>query len=75
MSTTIEITLDDRTTAALDSLKSAKGQNREEVIKSIIIDYATLKSASFKSFDQKSKVVNEKFDLASFWSFYCGYTP
>jgi metal-responsive CopG/Arc/MetJ family transcriptional regulator len=49
MSTTIEITLDDRTVAALDSLKSSRGKDRSEAIKGIILEYATVKGAMLNS--------------------------
>jgi hypothetical protein len=75
MSTTIELTLDDRTTAALDSLKSSKGKNREDAIKSIILDYATLKGASLNSIDQHPKIANERLTLDTYGSFYFNYIP
>jgi hypothetical protein len=75
MSVTIELNLDERTVAALDSLKSSKGKNREDAIKSIILDYATLKGASLNSFGQQSKAATERLDFDKYGSFYFGYIP
>jgi hypothetical protein len=69
MSVTMEITLDDRTTAALDSLKSSKGKNREDTIKSIILDYATLKGAPLTSFGQQPKIAKKGPDWNKYGEF------
>jgi hypothetical protein len=69
MSTTLVITLDDRTIAALDSLKSSKGRNREDAIKSMILECATLKGAPLNSFDHQPKIAKKGPDWNKYGEF------
>jgi hypothetical protein len=69
MSVTIELTLDDRTAAALDSLKSSKGRNWEDAIKSMILECATLKGAPLNSFDQQPRTVKKGPDWNKYGEF------
>lgn len=72
MSVTIELNLDERTVAALDSLKSSKGKNREDAIKSIILEYATFKGARLNSIDsnvQQTRTVKKGPDWNKYGEF------